>query len=141
MSAMLPPRPYTSLKVPQMFPSQKEECSSAITGQMLQKPKVVITGELNMYVTESEAALYPILGSYSVETSGMQELLHILWHTEGQVIQRKARSVDIAFDLRGTQTGQTHTYLVAVQIVERGTRGRVVQSGVFVHIFVTSDDL
>lgn len=94
-----------------------------------------------MYVTESEATLHPILGSYRVETSGMQEPLHILWHTEGQVIQRKTRSADIAFDLRGTQAGQTHTYLVAVQVVERGTRGHVVQSGVFVHIFVTSNDL
>jgi hypothetical protein len=124
-----------------MFPTQKEEHPSALTGQGLQQPKVLIRGDLRLYVTESEVTLKPIKGSYSIEMAGMQEPLHILWHAEGQVFRRQARSTDIEFDLRGTRAGQTRIYLVAVQVVERGVQGRVVQSGAFVHIFVTSNDL
>jgi hypothetical protein len=108
-------------------------------GEQDQKPKVLITGDLRLYVTESQAALQPIRGRYSIETGGMQEPLHVLWHAEGQVFCRQARVTDIEFDLRGAWAGQMRLYLVAVQVVERGMHGRVVQSGAFVHISVTSD--
>jgi len=141
MSAMLPPQPDMSLEARQMLPAQREGYSSAIPGQGIQQPKVLITGDLRLYVTESEAALQPIKGSYSIETVGMQEPLHILWYAEGQVLSRQARSTDIVFDLPGTRAGQPCIYLVAVQVTERGVQGRVVLSGTFVHIFVTSSDL
>jgi hypothetical protein len=108
-------------------------------GEQDQRPEALITGDLRLYVTEAQAALQPIKGRYSIETVGMQEPLHILWHAEGQVCYRQARVTDIEFDLRGAKAGQTRLYLVAVQVVERGVHGRVLQSGTFVHISVTSD--
>ncbi|HEX9132779.1 MAG TPA: hypothetical protein VF844_10845, partial [Ktedonobacteraceae bacterium] len=109
-------------------------------GQDLQQPRVIIKGAIRLYVTESEAALLPIIGRYYVETEGMQEPLHLLWYAEGKVLYRQARSTAIAFDLCGTPAGYTRICQVAVQVVERGRRGRVVQSGIFVQIVVTSDD-
>jgi hypothetical protein len=141
MSAMLPPQPGNSLEVLQMFLAQRAGHPPARTGQEPQQPKVLITGDLRLYATESEVALHPIKGSYSIKTEGMQEPLHILWHSEGQVLRRQARSTDIVFHLPGTRAGHICTYLVAVQVTERGMQGRVVQSGTFVHIFVTRDDL
>lgn len=93
-----------------------------------------------MYVTEPEAALRPITGYYSIETVGMQEPLYALWHSEGQVLSRQARSTNITFDTRGLRAGETQTYLVAVQVIEGGSRGRAVQSGVFVQVEVTGDE-
>ena len=92
-----------------------------------------------MRVTESQAHLHPITGRYSFETAGMQEPLHTLWQAEGQVLSRQARSTNIAFDMRGARAGETRTYLVAVQVVEHGVWGRVVQSGMFVQVVVTDD--
>ena len=94
-----------------------------------------------LYVTELEAALHPITGRYSFETAGMQEPLYTLWHAEGQVLCRQARSTDITFDARGARAGETRTYLVAVQVTEGDVRVQVVLSGVFVQVVVTSDDL
>jgi hypothetical protein len=93
-----------------------------------------------LYVTESEAALHPITGHYSIETAGMREPLYTLWYAEGQVLSRQARSTNMAFDVRGARAGETRTYLVAVQVVESGVQGRVVQSGVFVQVVVIRDD-
>jgi hypothetical protein len=106
----------------------------------LEQPKVLITGDIRLNVTESEAALHPIIGHYSIETAGMREPLYTLWHAEGQVLSRLARSTTIAFDVQGAQAGERRTYLVAVQVVESGVQGRVVQSGVFVEVVVTRDD-
>jgi len=94
-----------------------------------------------LYVTEREAALHPIVGRYSIEMAGMQEPLYTLWHAEGQVLYRQPRSTNITFDVSGARAGETRTYLVAVQVTESGVQGRVVQSGVFVQVVVTGDDL
>jgi hypothetical protein len=107
----------------------------------LEQPKVLITGDSRLCVTELEAALHPIIGRYSIEMAGMREPLYTLWHAEGQVLCRHARSTDIAFDVRGARAGETRTYLVAVQVTESGVQGRVVQCGVFVQVVVTGDDL
>ncbi len=130
MSAMLPPRPHTL-----------EAHHLATTVQRLEQPKVLIAGDTILCVTEPEAALHPITGRYSIETAGMQEPLYTLWHAEGQVLCRQARSTDITFDVRGARAGETRTYLVAVQVTESGVQGQVVLSGMFVQVVVTSDDL
>ena len=93
-----------------------------------------------MRVTESEAALHPITGHYNIETAGMQEPLYTLWHAEGQVLCRLARTTDIIFDVRGARAGERRTYLVAAQVTESGVLGQVVLSGMFVQVIVTSDD-
>ena len=109
-------------------------------GEEAGNPKVLITGDIWLCVTESEAALHPITGHYRIETAGMQEPLYTLWHAEGQVLSRQARSTNIAFDVCGAQAGETRTYLVAVQVAESGAQGRVVLSGVFVQVVVIRDD-
>lgn len=139
MSATLPPRPH-SLEAPQICPSLRGLDLPATAELGLEQPKVLITGDGRLCVTELEAALHPIIGRYSIEMAGMREPLYTLWHAEGQVLCRNARSTDIAFDMRGARVGETRTYLVAVQVTERGVQGRVVQSGVFVQIVVTGDD-
>jgi hypothetical protein len=106
----------------------------------LEHPKVLITGDIRLCVTESQAALHPITGHYRIETAGMRKPLYTLWLAEGQVLSRQARSTGVAFDVRGARAGETRTYLVAVQVVESGAQGRVVQSGVFVQVVVTGDE-
>lgn len=136
MSAMLPPR-FHGLEVPQAFPPQRGATPPALTGPELEQPKVLITGDIRLRVTESEAALHPIIGHYSIQTAGMAEPLYTLWYAEGQVLRRQGRSTSIAFDMHGARAGETHSYLVAVQVAESGVQGRVVLSGVFVQISVT----
>jgi hypothetical protein len=111
-----------------------------MTGAEPERPKVLITGDIRLNITELEAALHSITGQYNIETAGMREPLYTLWHAEGQVLSRQTRSTGVAFDVRGARVGETRTYLVAVQVVESGMQGRVVQSGVFVQVAVTSDD-
>jgi hypothetical protein len=121
-----------------MHPAQAESHAVFLSGQELQQPMVIIKGDISLRVTESEAAHQLIIGRYHIETEGLQEPLHLLWYAEGKVLHRQARSTAIAFDLRGTPAGQTRICQVTVQVVERGGRGRVVQSGIFVQIVVTS---
>jgi hypothetical protein len=134
------PRPHSS-EASQVFLSQQGAYSPTVTGPELEAPKVLITGNLRLCVTELEAALHPITGRYNIEMTGMRQPLYTLWHAEGQVLCRQARSANIAFDVRGARAGETRIYLVAVQATERGVQGRVVQSGVFVRVVVTGDNL
>lgn len=136
---MLPPR-FHGLEVPQAFPSQRGASSPALTGLVPEQPKVLITGDIRLRVTESEATLHPITGHYSIQTAGMQELLYTLWYAEGQVLRRQDRATSIVFDVHGARAGETRSYLVAVQVAESGVQGRVVLSGVFVQVVVTGDD-
>ena len=69
----------------------------------------------------------------------MREPLQVIWSAEGQVLTGEATSTDIEFDMRGARTGQTWTYVVAVQVTEGDGQSRIV-SGVFVQILVTGDD-
>src|SRR5437588_964228 len=62
-------------------------------------PYVVITGDLQLVVTESDVARGPIIGRYSIETQEMQEPLQVYWGAEGQVCNRQARATDIAFEM------------------------------------------
>lgn len=140
MSGIFSPSTSSTLEVPQILRTWGERHAALPPGQELQQPMVIIKGDISLRVTESVAALQPVLGRYHIETEGMLEPLHLLWYAEGQVLYRQARSTPIAFDLRGTPAGHTRIYQVAVQAVERGERGRVVQSGIFVQIVVTSDE-
>jgi hypothetical protein len=101
-------------------------------------PKVVITGDIRFRVSESDAALRPVKGSYRVDMEDVQEPLEVLWGAEGQVQRRQARATDITFEMPGARAGQTWTYLVQVQVTDRW---RSITSGVFIQILVTRDDL
>ena len=140
MSTMLPPE-FHLLETPQVYSSLRRVCHPVTTEPELENPKVLITGDIKLYVTEAEAVLHPVIGRYSIETPGLQEPLYMLWHAEGQVLCRQARSTSVAFYGRGARAGETRIYLVAVQVMESGAQGRVVQSGMFVQVVVTGDDL
>ena len=129
MSTMLPLQPHTL-----------ETHQQTTTVLRLEQPKVLITGDTVLCVTEPEATLHPITGHYSIKTAGMQEPLYTLWYAEGQVLCRQARTTDITFDVRGARAGETRTYLVAVQVTESGVRGQVVLSGMFVQVIVKSSE-
>ena len=104
-------------------------------------PKVVITGDLRLRVTESYAAPRPVKGHYRIEPEGMEEPLHVIWIAEGNVLNHTVHAIDIAFDVRGTPAGETLTRLLTAQVTESNGRGCIVHSSVFVQIFVVKDDL
>jgi len=99
-------------------------------------PHVIVTGDLQLSVTESEAAHGAVKGSYSIETQEMQEPLLILWGGEGQVMNRRARITDIAFEMPGARAGQRWIYPVQAQVTDRRTS---IVTGVFVQILVIPD--
>jgi len=99
-------------------------------------PHVVVTGDLQLSVTESDAAHGPIKGSYSIETREMQEPLLIMWGGEGQVLNRRARTTDIAFEMPEARVGQTWIYPVQAQVTDQRT---CIVTGVFVQILVIPD--
>src|SRR5437016_7260772 len=98
--------------------------------------QVFITGDLQLCVTESDAAHGPIKGSYRIETQEIQEPLQVLWGAEGQVGSRQARATDIAFEMSGVQAGQMRIYPVQVQVTDPRTSS---VSGVVVQILVIPD--
>jgi len=104
-------------------------------------PRVVITGDIRLRVTESYAALRPVKGHYRIETERMQEPLHVIWIIEGNVLNHTVHSIDVEFDVRGTPAGETLTRVLTAQVTERNGQGCIVHSSVFVQILVVSDDL
>jgi len=99
-------------------------------------PHVVITGDLQLVVTESDVARGPITGHYSIETQEMQEPLQVYWGAEGQVCNRQARATDIAFEMHQAQAGQSWIYPVQAQVTDQWTS---IVTGVFVQILVIAD--
>jgi len=99
-------------------------------------PHVVITGDLQLVVTESDVARGPITGHYSIETQEMQEPLQVYWGAEGQVCNRQARATDIAFEMPQAQAGQSWIYPVQAQVTDQWTS---IVTGVFVQILVIAD--
>ncbi len=104
-------------------------------------PKVIIKGDIRLRVTESYAALRPVKGHYRIETEDMQEPLHVIWITEGNVLNHTVHYIDVAFDVRGTPAGETLTRVLTAQVTERNGQGCIVHSSVFVQICVMRDDL
>src|SRR5438105_6000884 len=103
-------------------------------------PKVVITGDLRLRVTESYAARRPVKGHYRIETERMREPLHVIWIAEGNVLNHTVHAIDVAFDLRGTPAGETLTRLLTAQVTESNEQGCIVHTSVFVQISVVEDD-
>lgn len=103
-------------------------------------PRVLITGDVRLRVTESFAALGPVMGRYRIETEGMQEPFHVIWISEGQVHNHTVHAIEVAFDMRGMSAGETHTQMLTAQVTERNGQGCIVHSSVFVQISVVSDD-
>jgi hypothetical protein len=101
-------------------------------------PEVVITGDLCLSVTESEAAHGPITGHYRINIWQMQEPFWVLWGAEGQVRHRQARTTDIAFAMPQAHAGQRWIYPVQAQVTDQCTS---IVSAVFVQILVTADTL
>jgi hypothetical protein len=101
-------------------------------------PHVVITGDLQIVVTESDGARGPIIGRYSIETQEMQKPLQVYWGGEGQVKDRQARATEIAFKMPGFRAGQMWIYSVQAQVTDQRTS---IVTGVFVQILVTADTL
>ena len=103
-------------------------------------PKVVITGDIRLRVTESYAAHRSVKGHYRIEMEGMREPLHVIWITEGNVLNHTVHAIDIAFDMRGTPAGETLTRLLTAQVTESNEQGCIVHTSVFVQISVVEDD-
>src|SRR5438067_8593941 len=110
--------------------------STALEQRQEPLPQVVITGDLLLSVTASEAAHGPITGHYSIEIRQMQEPLQVYWGAEGQVCNRQARATDIAFEMPQAQAGQRWIYPVQAQVTDRRTS---IVTGVFVQILVIPD--
>lgn len=103
-------------------------------------PKVIITGDLRLRVTESYAAQRLVKGHYRIEPEGMEEPFHVIWIAEGNVLNHTVHAIDVAFDLRGTPAGETLTRLLTAQVTESNGQGCIVHSSVFVQILVVRDD-
>ena len=101
-------------------------------------PQVVITGDLQLFVTESEAVYGSITGNYSLDIRQMQEPLQVCWGAEGQVRNRQARTTDITFEIPRARTGQRWVYPVQAQVTDQRTS---IVTGMFVQILVTADSL
>jgi hypothetical protein len=113
---------------------QRQQLSHVVIQPSL--PHVVITGDLRLAVTESDAARGPITGNYRIETRELQESFWVLWGAEGQVQNRHARVTEIIFALAGARVGQMWIYQVQAQVTDRRTS---IVTGVFVQILVTPD--
>jgi hypothetical protein len=103
-------------------------------------PKVVITGDIRLRVTESYAAHRPVRGHYRIEMEGMREPLHVIWIVEGNVLNHTVHAIDVTFDMRGTPAGETLTRLLTAQVTESNEQGCIVHTSVFVQISVVEDD-
>src|SRR5258708_39568351 len=110
--------------------------STALEQRQEPLPQVVITGDLRLSVTESEAAQGPITGSYRIEPKQMQEPLQVCWGAEGQVRNRQARATDIAFEMPQAQAGQSWIYPVQAQVTDQRTS---IVTGAFVQVLVPAN--
>ena len=99
-------------------------------------PKVVIKGDIRLRVSEAYAALKPIKGSYSIELKDMRAPVQVIWIAEGKVLRHSVQDIDLEFDLRGARAGETRTHLLTAHATESDGQGSIVQSSVFVQIFV-----
>ena len=98
--------------------------------------RVMLTADLPSSVTVQQVAHGPIRGQYTVETQDMREPLGMCWSAQdGEVLDRCARSTEIAFDLGGTGARQLWTSVVGVQVTEAETFDTIILS-TFVQIRV-----
>lgn len=79
-------------------------------------------------------------GHYRIEPEGMEGPLLVIWIAEGNVVNHTVHDIDVAFDLRGTPSGETVTRLLTAQVTESNGQGCIVHSSIFVQISVVRDD-
>ncbi len=124
--------------LPENQPSFPPEGSAqrAVPHASDRQARVMLTADLPTPVTVQQVAHGPIRGQYTVQTQDMREPLGVRWSAQdGEVLDRCARSTEIAFDLGGTGAGQLWTSVVGVQVTEAETFDTIVL-GVFVQIRV-----
>ena len=109
--------------------------------EMIGMPKVLIQGDIRLWVTESNAARRPVKGYYRLETEGMQEPLQVIWIIEGTVLNHTVRSIDVEFDVRAIPAGETLTRVLTAQVTDQNGQRCTVHSSIFIQIFVMQDDL
>ena len=98
--------------------------------------RVMLTADLPSMVTVQEVTHGPIRGLYTVEVQDMRAPLGVRWSAQdGTVLDRCARSTEIAFDLGGTGAGQLWTSVVGVQVTEAESFDTIILSA-FVQIRV-----
>jgi len=112
----------------------------AIAAAVSDNPAVMIKGETRLRVSASRAAHGPVRACFTITTEALHGPLHVIWQTEGRVLNHDATSIEVAFDVRGVPAGHTSTFVLAVQVTDEGGQGRIVKSGTFVQITVTQDD-
>lgn len=113
--------------------------STAPAAKASGSPRVFITGDLNLCVSESVVTTTPVRGSYRIEIEEISEPRQVIWSAEGRLLTDDAMSADIEFDLHGAKAGQTWTYVVTVQVTGSDGYNCIVCS-VFVQILVTGKD-
>ena len=140
MKKTLNNREASLLQKLQPFFPQEGMASVAVAEDRDRHPKACIKGDISIFsVTEQEVARGPITGRYTVVMEDMAEPLFVLWQAQnGAVLNRYARSTDIAFDLSEACAGQLWTSEITVQVTDAATYDTVV-SGTFIQILVTSD--
>jgi hypothetical protein len=119
---------------PSFLPGESAE--RAVLHRSDRQARVMLTADLSSSVTVQQVAHGPIRGHYTVETQDMREPLGVRWSAQdGTVLDRCARSTEIAFDLGGTGAGQLWTSVVGVQVTEAETFDTIIL-GTFVQIRV-----
>ncbi len=104
-------------------------------------PRVLIQGDIRLRVPEAFAARRPVRGHYFIGTEGLREPLQVIWMLESNVLNYNQRSLDVEYDARGIQAGETLTQILAVEVIETTGRACIAYSSVFIQILVEHDDL
>lgn len=105
------------------------------------EPKVVITGDIRLHITDYDAAHFPAKGHYTIETEGLLSPFHIIWIVNGHVIAHSGGEIEIAFDMRGRTAGEIVTRQLSVQVTAQAGQGLVVNSSVFIQIVVIPHEI
>src|SRR5947209_1015271 len=90
------------------------------------EPRVIITGDVRLHVTELDAARKAVKGHYTLETDGMQSPMHVIWMIDGHMLTESDHDIEITFDVRGKPVGETLTRQLTVQVTEKEGQGCIV---------------
>src|SRR5579885_1356634 len=104
------------------------------------EPKVVISGDVRLYIPVCEATRCPAKGHYTIATEGLPGPLHVIWMVDGQVLSHSHYEIDIGFDMQGKAVGETLTRQLSVHVTAQGGCGPIVHSSVFIQVVVIPGD-